>query len=117
VAKRLRSNKGKVVSSKTRNPKRAVSDVPKVPSKVENPKTRNKTAGVGPKKDWSKVKVKSTAGRTMKRKVASTSESEYDVEKDAINIIPTSVLSPNFSIPSFIPLCTKSLKSTQCEVL
>ena len=44
VAKRLRSNKGKVVTSVTRTSK-----------------TRTKTAGVGPKKGWSKVKMKTTA--------------------------------------------------------
>ena len=74
VAKRLRSNKGKVISFV-----------------METAKTRTKTAGVGPKKGWSKVKVKSTAGRSRKMKVVSSSEFEYDVEKDVPNIIlPTS---------------------------
>jgi len=70
MAKRLRSNKGKVV-----------------PFEVKTPETRTKNAGIGPRKGWSKVKVKSTTGRTKKRKIASTSESEYDVEEDALNII------------------------------
>jgi len=69
VAKRLRSSKGKAV-----------------PSEVETSKTRTKSVGIGPKKGWSKVKIKSTAGRTKKKKIASTSESEYDVEEDALNI-------------------------------
>jgi len=89
VAKRLRSNKGKVVASDTRTPKRAVFDVPKVPSEVETPKTRTKTAGVGLKKSWSKVRVKTIAGRSRKRKVTSSNESEYDVEMDVQNIIPS----------------------------
>jgi len=72
VAKRLRSNKGKAVLSE-----------------VETPKTKNKTVSVGPKKGWSKVKVKSTAGRTRKRKVVSSGESDYDVKEDAPNIIPS----------------------------
>jgi len=72
VANRLRSNKGKAV-----------------PSKVETPKTKTETVGVGSKKGWSKVKVKSTAGRTKKRKGVSTSELEYDVEEDVSNIIPS----------------------------
>jgi len=70
VAKRLRSNKGKVVTSVNKTSK-----------------TRTKTAGVGPKKGWSKVKMKTTAGSSRKRKVISSCESEYDVEKDVPNII------------------------------
>jgi len=50
VAKRLRSNKGKVVPSKTRTPKKTVYDVSKVLSEAETPKTRTKTIGVGPKR-------------------------------------------------------------------
>jgi len=72
VAKRLRSNKGKTV-----------------PFEVKSPKSKTKIAGIGPKKGWSKVKVKSTTGRTKKRKAASTSESEYDVEEDVLDIIPS----------------------------
>jgi len=49
---------------------------------VETPKAKNKISGVGSKKDWIKVKVKSTTRRTRKRKVVSSSESEYDVEHD-----------------------------------
>jgi len=52
VANRIRSNKGKAVLTE-----------------VETPKTKNKTVVVGPKKVWSKVKVKSTSRRTRKRKV------------------------------------------------
>ena len=36
------------------------------------------------------MKVKTTAGRTKKRKGISTSESEYDVEEDVSNIILSS---------------------------
>ena len=54
---------------------------------VETPKTRSKTVGVGLKRGWSKVK--STAGRTKKRKAVSTSESEYDVQEDVPNIVPS----------------------------
>ncbi|XP_024634546.1 uncharacterized protein [Medicago truncatula] len=70
VAKRLRSNKGKAVLTKAET-------------------TKTKTVGVGPKKGWSKVKVRSTAGKTRKRKVVSSDESEYDIEKDILNIIPS----------------------------
>jgi len=72
VAKRLRSNKGKAVLTK-----------------VETPKTKKTIDSVGPKKGWSKVKVKSTAERTRKRKIVSSSESEYDIEKDVQSIIPS----------------------------
>jgi hypothetical protein len=40
-------------------------------------------------KSWSKVMVKTTAGSSKKRKVVSSSESEYDVETDVPNIIPS----------------------------
>ena len=89
VAKRLRSNKVKIVPSKTRTPEKTVSDVSKVPSETETPKTRTKNVGVGPKRGWSKVKVKPTVGRTRKMKVVSSSESEYDVKKDVQTIIPS----------------------------
>jgi len=82
VAKILRSNKGKVVGLASKSLKETVSEV-----KV-TPKTKIKTTAVGQKKSWSKVKVKSTAERFRKRKVISSSESEYDVEKDVQNIIP-----------------------------
>ncbi|XP_024630691.1 glutamic acid-rich protein-like [Medicago truncatula] len=36
---------------------------------------------------WSKVKVKTTAGRSRKRKGIFSSESEYSVEEDVLNII------------------------------
>jgi hypothetical protein len=72
VAKRLRSNKGKAVLTKE-----------------ETPNTKKKVDGVGPKKGWSKVKVNSTAGKMRKRKVVSSSESEYDVEKDVQSISHT----------------------------
>ena len=80
-AKRLRSSKGKVVPSVNETPKK--SDV----SVSVTPKTRTRNTGVGPKKGWSKVKVKTTAGKTRKRKVVSSSESNYDVEEDVPNII------------------------------
>jgi hypothetical protein len=69
VAKRLRSNKRKIVYHDD-----------------ENPKSKNKTAGIGPKKSWSKAKVKSTATRSRKRKVASSDESDYYVGEDVSDI-------------------------------
>ena len=80
-AKRLRSSKGKDVPSANETPKKSDG------SMNVTPKTRTRTAGVGPKKGWSKVKVKATAGRTRKKKVVSYSESDYDVEEDVPNII------------------------------
>lgn len=74
-AKRLRSRKWKVVPSINETPKKSDGSV------NATPKTRKNYVGVGPKKGWSKVMVKTTAGRTRKRKVVSSSESEYDVEK------------------------------------
>jgi hypothetical protein len=71
ATKRLRSNKGKAVLTE-----------------VETPKTKKKIDGVGPKKGWSKVKVNSTAGKMRNRKVVSSSESEYNVEADVLNIAP-----------------------------
>jgi len=69
VAKRLRSNKRKVVYHED-----------------ETPKFKNKTAGIDCKKIWSKVKVKSTATRSRKRKVASSDESDYYVGEDVSGI-------------------------------
>jgi hypothetical protein len=83
VAKRLRSNKGKVVPSASKTSKKTTTTVTKTP------KSRTKSAGVGPKRGWSKVKVKTIAGSSIKRKVLSSSESEYDVEEDVLNIIPS----------------------------
>ena len=83
VAKRLRSNKGKVVPSTRKSSKKTATDV------AETPKSRRKTAGVGPKKSWSKVMVKNVDGISRKRKVVSSSDYEYDVEMDALNIIPS----------------------------
>jgi hypothetical protein len=85
VAKRLRSNKGKVVPSASKNSKKTTTAV------TETPKCRTKSAGVGPKKSWSKVAVKTTAGSSRKRKVVSSSESDYDVEENVLNIIPSNV--------------------------
>ena len=62
-----------------------------VPSFTVTPKAKTKINVVGPKKGWSKVKVKSTAGRSRKRKVISSTESEYDVKEDAQNIIPSTL--------------------------
>jgi len=70
VAKRLRSNKGKVVSSTSKFSERTAAAVTK------NPKSGTKSDVVGPKKGWSKVMVKTTAGSSRKRKVISSSESE-----------------------------------------
>jgi len=83
VAKRLRSNKGKVVSSTSKFSERTAAAVTK------NPKSGTKSVVVGPKKGWSKVMVKTTVGSSRKRKVISSSESEYNVEKDVLNITPS----------------------------
>jgi hypothetical protein len=83
MAKRLRSNKGKVVPAVSQTSKKTDTTV------TETLKRRTKSAGIGPKKSWSKVMVKATAGSSKKRKVVSSSESEYDVEKDVPNIIPS----------------------------
>ena len=85
MAKRLRSNKGKVVPSENKTPKKTTTDV------TETPKSRTKFAGVGPKKGWSKVTVKNVASSSRKRKAISSSEYEYDVEEDVLNIIPSGV--------------------------
>jgi hypothetical protein len=69
IGKRLRSNKRKVVYHEG-----------------ETPKSKNKTVGIGPKKNWSKVKVKSTDRRTRRKKVGSSDESDYYVEEDVSNI-------------------------------
>jgi hypothetical protein len=56
MAKRLRSNKGKDVPSASKTSKKTDTTV------TGTPKRRTKSAGVGPKKGWSKVMVKATAG-------------------------------------------------------
>ena len=84
MAKRLRSNKEKVVTSVTRTLKKTAS---KTPSVTESPKTRTKFVVVRPKKGWSNVKVKTVAVSSKKMKFISSSESEYDVEEDVPNII------------------------------
>jgi len=83
MAKRLRSNKEKAVLSET--PKRTTTIV------TETPKSKTKSAGVGPKKGWGKVTVKNVVGSSMKRKVISSSEYEYDVDENALNIVPSAV--------------------------
>jgi len=83
--KRLRSNKGKVVFSASKNPRKKTTVV------NETPKSRTKSTSIGPKKGLSKVSVKIDVGSSRKRKVISSSESEYEVEKDVLNIIPSVV--------------------------
>jgi len=80
-AKRLISSKGKDVPSSNETPKKSDGSV------NITPKISTRTAGVGSKKGWSKVKVKTTVGRTRKRKVVFASESDYDVDEDVQNII------------------------------
>jgi len=82
MAKRLRSNKGKVVLSENKNPKKKITGV------IETPKSKTKSTGVGPKKGWSKVTVKNVVGSSRKRKTVYSSDSEYDVEMDVLNGIP-----------------------------
>ncbi|KEH32869.1 envelope-like protein, putative [Medicago truncatula] len=60
-------------------------------SVAETPKGKTKITGVGPKKGWSKVSVMAANESSKKRKVNSSSESEYEVEKDALNINATDV--------------------------
>jgi hypothetical protein len=55
---------------------------------TNNSKSKTKSAVVGPKKSWSKMTVKTAAGNSRKRKVISSSESEYNVEEDVLNIFP-----------------------------
>jgi hypothetical protein len=83
VTKRMRSNKGVAVTPSSTIPKTVTN------SETKTPKSRTKSTGVGPKKNWSKVKVKTTGGTSRKRKVISSSESEYDVEEDVPNITTT----------------------------
>jgi len=77
----------------TKTPKKVVSYVSETPKgksdthMIETRKTRTKTAGVKPKKGWSKVNV--TAGRSKKMKVVSSSYSEFNVEEDVQDIIPS----------------------------
>ena len=87
VAKRLRSNKGKVVFFASKIPRKKTTSVTKTP------KIRTKSIGIGPKKGWSKVNVKTDAGSSRKRKVISSSESEseYEAEEDVLNIISSNV--------------------------
>jgi len=80
VAKRIRSNKGKVVPTSGKISKKSgIAD-------DETPKNKTKMTSVGPKKSWSKAMVKSGVGSSKKRKVVSSSESEYDAEMDVLNI-------------------------------
>jgi len=81
VAKRLRSNKGIAVLPTSTIPKKMTTSV------TETPKSRSKSTRVGLKKGWSKVIVKTAAGSFRKRKVIPSSESEYEVEKDVLNIV------------------------------
>jgi hypothetical protein len=83
MAKRFRSNKGNVVPFTNKSSKKTISVV------VETPKSMTRTARVGPKKSWSKVMMKNVVGSSIKRKVVSSSDSEYDVEMDALNVIPS----------------------------
>ena len=85
VAKRLRSNKGIVVPHTSTTPKENST------SETKTPKSKGKSTVVGPKKAWSKVIVKSVVGSYRKRKVVSSSESEYEVEEDVLNIVSSDV--------------------------
>ncbi|XP_050915165.1 uncharacterized protein LOC127130144 [Lathyrus oleraceus] len=74
ITKRLKSRKGKVVES-TRKPTKA-------------PK---KSTSVGSAKGWNKVVTPSTKKRSLKRKEVpfSSSDSDFDVEHDIPNIVPS----------------------------
>ena len=84
VAKRLRSNKGKVVPSVSKTSKKKT-------SMTKTSKSRAKSTTVGPKKGWSKVSAKTAVGSSRKRKVIPSSESEYEVEEDVLNIVSSDV--------------------------
>ena len=60
MAKRLRSNKGRVVASGNETPKKTTATM------TETPKSQTKSASVGPRKRWSKVIVKSVVGSSRK---------------------------------------------------
>jgi len=83
VAKRLRSNKGIIIPPTSTIPKKMIA------SATKTPKSRTKSTGVGPKKGWSKVSVNNAAWSSRKRKIISSSESEYEVEEDVLNIVPS----------------------------
>ncbi|MCH84665.1 envelope-like protein, partial [Trifolium medium] len=73
IAKRLRNRSGKVVPSAS------------VPAK-----TTKKTTVIGPKKGWSKVVVPSEKNKkNLNRKSVPSSDSEYDVEQDVPDILPS----------------------------
>lgn len=69
IDKRLKKRKGKVVVSASK------------PSKASK-----KSVGVGPAKGWRKVVT--TKKRLVKRNEVSSSESEYDVEQNVLDIMP-----------------------------
>ena len=102
VAKRLKSKKGKVVLSASKNPRKITTIV------TETPKSRTKSTSIGPKKGWSKVSVKIDVGSSRKGKVISSSESKYEAEKDVLNIIPSivkkSVGKKNVQIVENVPI-------------
>ncbi|PNX97673.1 envelope-like protein [Trifolium pratense] len=61
-----------------------------VPTSSKTPATRTKTTGVRPKKGWSKVSIPTSKKKqSLKRKEASSSDSEYDVEENVPNITPS----------------------------
>jgi hypothetical protein len=70
ITKRLRSGKEKVV-----------------PAVCETPKFKKKFVVVGPKKAWRKVFP--SVGKSKKRKVMLSSDSDFDVEEDVPNITPS----------------------------
>ncbi|KEH19644.1 hypothetical protein MTR_8g465660 [Medicago truncatula] len=82
---RLKSNKGIYVVPTSTLPKNKTASV------AETPKSKTKTTGVGPKKGWSKVSMMAASESLKKRKANSSSESEYEVKKDALNVISSDV--------------------------
>ncbi|MCI14385.1 envelope-like protein, partial [Trifolium medium] len=73
IAKRLRNRKGN-----------------DVPSTSVPPKTTKKTTDVGPKKGWNKVVAPAEKKKkTLKRKEVPTSDSDYNVEPDVPDIVPS----------------------------
>lgn len=72
IGKILKNRKGKIVMFARK------------PSKASK-----KSVGVGPAKGWSKVVTPATKKRSLKRKEVPSSESEYDVEQNVQDIMPS----------------------------
>jgi len=72
IAKRLKKRKGKAISNESQ------------PSKATK-----KSVVLGPTKGWSKVNALTTKKKSLKRNEVPMSDSDYDVEKDVLDIVPS----------------------------